>query len=421
MMIGGGRIDTIETAIYHQAMIRFDLRTALWLTLIQLALVILVLFAQWLIPKLTTAAATSTNISKPVTSATPAIPTLNTSPAATATNICEPTAVVINSKEAATAHNISAPISSASTTTATFVTSTFNTLPPATTTNISAAATASTNITLTATARSMTAAATATATTRSSAIYVQDLKFQRKGVKVGFGICAVSVLLLILIPIGNLMVRAGFSWETWGRFFEKNKFLGGSLADALVNSLGVSIQATLLVLALSGLVLYARKRWVMGLITVPLGISAVVLGFGLLITFGVQSWLLVVAQGLVAFPIVVWTMQPLVDSLEPRFYEVANMLQVGKFRQFATITWPVLGRALGVGAGFALAVSIGEFGASSFLVRPNNLTLPVAIYRLFGVPGRENYQLAILGAIVLLALVVLINLVLVRNQKLKTV
>ena len=57
-----------------------------------------------------------------------------------------------------------------------------------------------------------------------------------------------------------------------------------------------------------------------------------------------------------------------------------------------TVDLPVAWRALLAAAGFAFAVSLGEFGATSFLARDDNPTLPVVIYRLIGHPGRGELR-----------------------------
>ena len=50
---------------------------------------------------------------------------------------------------------------------------------------------------------------------------------------------------------------------------------------------------------------------------------------------------------------------------------------------------------------FALATSLGEFGATSFLARPQEPTLPVVVYRLIGSPGSQNQGMALAGGVVL--------------------
>ena len=59
--------------------------------------------------------------------------------------------------------------------------------------------------------------------------------------------------------------------------------------------------------------------------------------------------------------------------------------------------------ALAVAAGFAFAISLGEFGATVFLARPDSPTLPVAIFRFLGRPGELNVAQAYALAVVLMA------------------
>ena len=74
------------------------------------------------------------------------------------------------------------------------------------------------------------------------------------------------------------------------------------------------------------------------------------------------------------------------------------------YRAYTPEERAVLARALGIGAGFAFAISLGEFGATSFLASPDLATLPILIARLLGRPGGDNYGMA-LAASVLLAVI----------------
>jgi thiamine transport system permease protein len=71
----------------------------------------------------------------------------------------------------------------------------------------------------------------------------------------------------------------------------------------------------------------------------------------------------------------------------------------------------LVSRALAVGAGFAFAISLGEFGATVFVARPDTPTLPIAIFRLLGRPGASNYGQAMAMATILMVLTVLCVLV----------
>ena len=68
---------------------------------------------------------------------------------------------------------------------------------------------------------------------------------------------------------------------------------------------------------------------------------------------------------------------------------------------------PIVARAALVAAGFAFAISLGEFGATIFIVRPDQPTLPVLVYRLLGQPGPLNFGGAMAASVILMALTAL--------------
>jgi thiamine transport system permease protein len=117
-------------------------------------------------------------------------------------------------------------------------------------------------------------------------------------------------------------------------------------------------------------------------------------------------WLVPIAQALVAMPLVVRTLVPVLRSVDERLKEAAATLGAPPWRVLGEVELPLVGRALLVGAGFAFAVSLGEFGATVFLARPDRPTLPVAIVRLLGQPGALNLGQAMAMATMLLVLTV---------------
>ena len=146
----------------------------------------------------------------------------------------------------------------------------------------------------------------------------------------------------------------------------------------------------------------------------PLGVSAVTVGFGFLLTFDrplglpvdlrTGGLLVPVAQAVVAVPLVVRTVLPVLRAIDPRMREVAAALGASPARVLAAVDLPVAARALGLAVGFAFAVSLGEFGATSFLARPESPTLPVVIFRLIGRPGAESAGMALAACVVLAAM-----------------
>ena len=84
------------------------------------------------------------------------------------------------------------------------------------------------------------------------------------------------------------------------------------------------------------------------------------------------------------------------------------------WRTLLVVDLPVVWKPLLAAAGFAFAVSLGEFGATSFLARPESPTLPVVIVSLLGRPGDLNYGMALAASVVLAASVAAVVLVVER-------
>jgi thiamine transport system permease protein len=184
---------------------------------------------------------------------------------------------------------------------------------------------------------------------------------------------------------------------------------------ALVNSIRFALVATLLALVIgllaAGVVAYRKGPLARGfdaLLMLPLGTSAVTIGFGLLIALDepvdlrASAWLIPIAHSLVAIPFVVRTTAPLMQSLRSSLREAASVLGAPPATAWRVIDLPIISRAALVGAAFAFAISLGEFGATSFLVRPMSGTMPTAIYRLLGVPGPSAFGQAMAMSTVLM-------------------
>ena len=139
----------------------------------------------------------------------------------------------------------------------------------------------------------------------------------------------------------------------------------------------------------------------------PLGASAVTLGLGFILTFGrwlASPWLVPLAHTLVALPFVIRALQPALASLPRRLRQAAASLGASPWRSWVAVDWPILRRATLAAAGFAFTISLGEFGATTLLSRPEYPTIPVAIYRFLSQPGGLNYGQAMAMATVLMAL-----------------
>jgi len=250
-------------------------------------------------------------------------------------------------------------------------------------------------------------------------------------------------VVLIGLPLANLLWRAFHlrGQLTLDNFVSlaSHEVFGTSVWQALRTSLLTAAVATMIALTLGVLVTLvasrrprrAAGRRALGamesLFLLPLGVSSVTVGFGYLITLNrppldLRSSIILIpiAQAVVALPLVVRTLLPTLRAIDPRQLEAAATLGSAPFSVFRRIELPHLRRGLGLATGFAFATSLGEFGATSFLARPDNPTLPVLIFRLFGRPGAENYGLA-LAASVLLAVLAGVTMALAERMRPKEV
>ncbi len=218
----------------------------------------------------------------------------------------------------------------------------------------------------------------------------------------------------------SLSVEGGWSLRHYGALAHRVRQLPAPATTALLNSVVFAVVATAIAVVVGGfasLVVVHGRGWLgrvfdLGL-TLPLGVSAVTIGFGILIALDeppldlrTSWWIVPIAHALVGIPFVVRTMVPVLRSIDSSVREAAAMLGASPSRVRREIDVPVGARGLVVGAGFAFAVSLGEFGATSFLPRnPDRLTAPVALFRLLGTPGETLRGQAMALAVVLMVLV----------------
>jgi len=209
------------------------------------------------------------------------------------------------------------------------------------------------------------------------------------------------------IGFGNYQALADSS-ET-ALFIPTAEAVGNSLAFA---SAAVVI-AVLIGLMAAASVAYGHSRVggaMDAALMLPLGTSAVTLGFGFLIALDrpvdLRTSLLIIpiAHALVAIPFVVRSTLPVMRAVQERLREAAAVLGAGPGRAWREVDLPIVTRAALVGAAFAFAVSLGEFGATAFIARPVSATIPVAIFRFLGLPGASSFGRAMALSVVLMLL-----------------
>jgi thiamine transport system permease protein len=248
------------------------------------------------------------------------------------------------------------------------------------------------------------------------------------------------VVVFLMTPVVVLLVASLRTGGGWG--LANYRALGSTgqrdalLVPALVglrNSFEIALGAATIALTLGTLVafLVSRRprrvaaRRLVGILDavfmLPLGVSAVTLGFGFLITLDrppvdlrTSPALIPIAQAMVALPLVVRTVAPVLRSIDPRQRQAAASLGASPARVLLAVDLPTAWRSLLAATGFAFAVSLGEFGATSFLARSDNPTLPVVIYQLISRPGAENFGMAMAASVVLAGATALVMLAVER-------
>ncbi|WP_425455406.1 ABC transporter permease [Amycolatopsis palatopharyngis] len=252
----------------------------------------------------------------------------------------------------------------------------------------------------------------------------------------------VVVLVLLLTPIVALLLRSVSGPEGWsldGYRALSGTGENGALAvsgwDATLNSLRTASDATVLAMTvglLACVVLVSLRRTparsaraagetLDAALMLPLGVSAVTVGFGYLISLDAlpgdlrTSPLLVpFAQALVIIPLIVRMVLPVLRSVDERLRQAAATLGARPLRVWREIDLPLTARSVVAAAAFGYVVALGEFGATSFLARPDAPTLPVAIATLISRPGILNNQMAYAACAMLMVVTALVVAVIDR-------
>ncbi len=251
------------------------------------------------------------------------------------------------------------------------------------------------------------------------------------------GIFSVLLFIFYVLPLSSLPLRSvlrleadegqrgqvqyGLTGDYYGELFinRSNSVFYVPPFNAIANSLAYAGLTVILSLALGfpAAAALARpgrlERLLDPFLMLPLGASAVTLGLGLIITFNkpifasqfvlVSSPLLVpLAHTIIALPFVIRTLQPVLAAIPNRLRQAAAVLGASPSRVWFAVDWPIVARATLSATVFAFTISLGEFGASSLVVRPEYPTLPIAIARFLSLPGGLNYGQAMAMATILM-------------------
>ena len=239
---------------------------------------------------------------------------------------------------------------------------------------------------------------------------------------------------LILVLVQAFTSNGFFSLDHFANLWTRGSrdLLNISFIQAAGNSSRNMLIAALLAFTLGTLIAWllskTRFRSLDLVFLLPLGVSSVVLGFGFLVAFDADwfplrlSWLIVpLAQALIALPMVIRLVYPALVSIGKEPIEQAQLDGASSFQVWRFIESKMIKGVLLTSLGFAAIISIGEFGASSFLANGSQATIPTLLYRLISRPGEQNYgmAMAVSATLILLSSLVILLLSIIQGRKLK--
>ena len=243
-------------------------------------------------------------------------------------------------------------------------------------------------------------------------------------------IIGLLVMPMLLVLVESLRVGDGWGITNFANLGTRGArdLLNISVLDAASNSLRNMVVAAGIAFVLGTLISWLMVRTKQKLLDlvflVPLGVSSVVLGFGFLVSFDASwfalrsSWLIVpLAQALIALPMVIRLVYPSLVSIGKEPIEQASLDGADSFQIWRFVESGMIKGVLATSLGYAAIISIGEFGASSFLAYGSEGTIPTLLFRLISRPGEQNYGMAMAVSAILIVFVLSVMLLLSRYSR----
>ncbi|MEZ5383088.1 MAG: ABC transporter permease subunit [Microthrixaceae bacterium] len=184
--------------------------------------------------------------------------------------------------------------------------------------------------------------------------------------------------------------------------------LGPAVARSLGYATAVALVCTAAAVGLGLAVRRGRGAVASGLVALPVGVSAAAIGLGVVLMALVgpvdlrgSGVAVVLVQAAMALPFAAGVIVPVMLALPDSLEEAAAMLGAGWGQRWRRVLWPLAAVGVAGGAALAAAVALGEFGASTFIVRGDAPTLPTLVGRLLARQAPEAVSLGTLVAALL--------------------
>jgi thiamine transport system permease protein len=228
-----------------------------------------------------------------------------------------------------------------------------------------------------------------------------------------------TAAVIIAVPMGALVVKSlrrngGWGIEAYLALSRDLPGVGATGIEVALRSLSYAAAATVLTLIVAvpaGLAMArgGRAARVVAIATaVPIAVSAVVIGVGMLVRFDSDwgnlrsRWIAIpLAHAMAALPVVARLVATARARIDHRQFAAAAMLGASPWQQARWVTAPLLRQTVVAAGSFSAAVSLGDFGAASVLARSGTPPIPVAIARLLGRQGTAPFATAMALGVVL--------------------
>jgi len=185
--------------------------------------------------------------------------------------------------------------------------------------------------------------------------------------------------------------------------------IGLSLRVAIF-SIVIGLPLAVLVGWMLGRLRFIGKPLLDAIVHLPVALPPVVVGYVLLLLFGVRGpiggmlhdWLgirlvfttnaVILATIVMTFPLLVRASRLALDSVDPRLEDAARTLGAKPLDRFLSVTLPLMAPGICAGAVTAFAAGLGEFGAVITFaanIPGETQTIPLAIYTAMQSPGGD--------------------------------
>jgi len=241
-----------------------------------------------------------------------------------------------------------------------------------------------------------------------------------------FILLPVAVLILFSFQDGRLAVPP-FKGPTLDWYV--TAFNNPRMMDGLVNSLLVGIGSSAISVILGFLAAYGisrhefpAKRLLQGVIILPLAVSYLLVGMGLLVTLsslglGPSLWIVVIGHVVINMPLAFAICLAQLGEHQRKIEWAAKDLGASTFRVLTQVTMPMIAPALIAAFCLCFTLSWDEF-IIAFLVTRFDVTLPIVIWTMLR--GGLNPQTNAVGSFIFLCsilMLVAVELLLFRKRR----